>query len=241
MFSYAEIPERGLKVRVLCYNIHRCFGTDRRYDPGRVLEVLRAANADVIALQEVDSSLEVIDGVDQLSFFANELKVRAVMGPTLKRGYGAYGNAFLSRFPFFSISEADLTYRRFEPRGLLAASLNMDGHRLRMVNTHLGLKAWERRFQLDRLMDSVDWSLNVPTLVMGDFNEWLPWSRNTRKLSQHFGPTPRLRTFPAQWPRLCLDRVYASPVPRRFHLETVAGDSARCASDHLPLVADVEF
>ncbi|MEO6236371.1 MAG: hypothetical protein ABIQ52_05185, partial [Vicinamibacterales bacterium] len=40
-------------VRIATYNIHRCRGMDRRVDPGRIIEVLRDIDADVIALQEV--------------------------------------------------------------------------------------------------------------------------------------------------------------------------------------------
>lgn len=241
MSSYVEDGFRGLRIKVLSYNIHSCFGVDRKYDPERVLRVLNAAAADVIALQEVDSSLDVRDGIDQLRYFAEGTRMHSVMGPTLRKGYGAYGNAFLSRAPFVGVTERDLTYRRFEPRGLLEALIRADPVPIRLVNTHLGLKAWERRFQLDHLLESVDWGENRPTLVMGDFNEWFPWSRNARKLARRFGPTPRVRTFPSRWPRFPLDRVYAHPRPRRFNLRALDAPEAWVASDHLPVLAELEF
>lgn len=241
MSSSVKSSPGALRIRVLCYNIHSCFGMDRKYDPERVLRVLNDANADVIALQEIDSSLEVFDGVDQLKFFAEGTGMHAVMGPTLRRGYGAYGNAFLSRHSFLDVAETDLTYRKFEPRGLISALIETTPAPVRVVNTHLGLKGWERRFQLDRLLASVNWSARHPTLVMGDFNEWFPWSRNTRKLAGHFGPTPRLRTFPSRWPRFSLDRVYAYPSPKRFDFEILTAAEAREASDHLPVLADLEY
>ena len=36
------------------YNIHKCVGVDRRFDPGRVAAVIAEVGADVIALQEAD-------------------------------------------------------------------------------------------------------------------------------------------------------------------------------------------
>ena len=40
--------------RIVTYNVHRCVGTDRRLDVGRVAEVLAALNPDIVALQELD-------------------------------------------------------------------------------------------------------------------------------------------------------------------------------------------
>ena len=40
-------------LRVATYNIHRCRGLDGRTNPARIAEVIRAIDADVIALQEV--------------------------------------------------------------------------------------------------------------------------------------------------------------------------------------------
>ena len=40
-------------LRVATYNIHRCRGIDGRTRPERIASVLRAVDADVVALQEV--------------------------------------------------------------------------------------------------------------------------------------------------------------------------------------------
>ena len=39
--------------RILSYNIHRGIGTDRRYAPERILEVIKSTTADLIAIQEI--------------------------------------------------------------------------------------------------------------------------------------------------------------------------------------------
>ena len=41
------------KLRIVTYNVHRCRGIDNRERPGRIVDVLREIDADVIALQEV--------------------------------------------------------------------------------------------------------------------------------------------------------------------------------------------
>src|SRR5439155_1405179 len=48
----------AMKLRVLSYNIHKCIGgVDRRYDPTRIGEVIRALDSDVVLLQEVDANV----------------------------------------------------------------------------------------------------------------------------------------------------------------------------------------
>ena len=42
-----------VRLRMVTYNIHKCRGMDRRVRPDRILAVLNAIGADVIALQEV--------------------------------------------------------------------------------------------------------------------------------------------------------------------------------------------
>src|SRR5205823_1082208 len=44
-------------LKVATYNIHRCVGIDGRYDPARIARVLKEIGADIVGLQEVDTSL----------------------------------------------------------------------------------------------------------------------------------------------------------------------------------------
>ena len=45
----------GMRLGLATYNIHSCVGRDGRYDPERILGVLKELDVDIIALQEVDS------------------------------------------------------------------------------------------------------------------------------------------------------------------------------------------
>ena len=53
------------RLRVLSYNIHHGEGLDGRIDLERIASVIRASEADLVALQEVDQSTERSGGVDQ--------------------------------------------------------------------------------------------------------------------------------------------------------------------------------
>jgi endonuclease/exonuclease/phosphatase family metal-dependent hydrolase len=203
-----------------------------------VANIIGLLNADIIALQEVDSSLKTNDGRDQLSFIAQSVGASCVMGPTLERDYGAYGNALLTRHPLQYYHEYDLSYRRFEPRGALAAGLWINQTRVRMVNVHLGLKYWERSFQLDRILSDIVWRDEPLTILAGDFNEWFPFTGNCFRLQRAFNGLKRLRTFPSNWPHFALDRICVSGAAET-HYHVVRTSEARVASDHLPLVVDV--
>lgn len=228
-------------LKVLSYNIHSCFGVDGKYDPSRVAAIISNSDADLIALQEVDSSLEVRDGLNQLQYLAYRTGLTPLMGPTLKKGYGSYGNALLSRYPFQAVREIDLTYRRFEPRGLLQAKLEVEGLQLSVFNTHFGLKHWERKFQSQRLCDEIENDVHDGALIFGDFNEWFGWSRNLRWLERSFARIPRMRTYPSRWPRFALDRIFASPKFRFVDCKVVLDARTRVASDHLPVMATLEL
>lgn len=230
-----------MKVTVVSWNVHRCIGTDRHYRPERIAEVLRELKPDVVALQEIDSSLRTHGELDQLTYIANAVGMQPMMGPTLQRDYGAYGNALLFRAPLVGAETCDLSFRRFEPRGAIAAHLRFGPGILRVVNTHLGLKYWERTFQIDRLLREFVHRDGTFTCLVGDFNEWLSFSPNALRLNRTFESIARRATFPSAWPRLSLDRIFFNWPARVTDSFALSKSPAREASDHLPLVATFDW
>jgi endonuclease/exonuclease/phosphatase family metal-dependent hydrolase len=131
----AERP--SLTLRLASYNIHRCIGSDGRYDPYRIREVLRALDADVVALQEVEVFRH---DPAILDFLCEDRAWRPVHGITLSRDSGDYGNAMLSRLPVSQVRRQDLSFRGREPRGALHLRFDLDGIALRVIATHFGLR-----------------------------------------------------------------------------------------------------
>jgi endonuclease/exonuclease/phosphatase family metal-dependent hydrolase len=226
------------KLRLASYNVHRGIGRDRRCDPQRILGVLREVDADVFALQEVEAH---DNGGDMLAWLGAELGYQAIAGTTLQRHDGHYGNGLLSRCTADAIDLVDLSWRRREPRGAIAADIRCDGHVLRVVATHLGLRPAERREQVERLVRLFSWKENDRAVLMGDLNEWFLWGRPLRHLHRYFEQTRAIATFPARRPVLALDRLWTHPGSMLRGLQAHASPLARIASDHLPLVATLEL
>ena len=79
----------------------------------------------------------------------------------------------------------------------------------------------------------------MPTIIMGDFNDWF-WVGSVRKaLSRELPGRTRFRTFPSFFPLLRLDRIYCRP--HGAFADCYTDRSARAVSDHLPVIADLRI
>ncbi|ALP64332.1 endonuclease/exonuclease/phosphatase family protein [Paraburkholderia caribensis] len=225
-------------LRIATYNIHGTVGADGRPSAERIAGVIRELDADIVALQEVP-----LGG----SFAPNALPVlremtgmNAIAGPTLDTPERRYGNAILSRLPICATRSLDLSFGTREARGALDVDVETDGpgSGLRVVATHLGLSARERRAQIRALIAAFD-TPRMPVLLMGDLNEWFVWGHALRMLVTHFRAAPAPRTFPARLPVFALDRIWMHPADRLIDVTVHRSTLARAASDHLPLVARI--
>lgn len=225
-------------VRIATYNIHECVGRDRRVDPHRTAAVLLELDADVIALQELRSPFGALRTLD---FLADRTGMFALEGPTMVKLGASYGNALLSRTKPLEVRGIDLSVPGREPRGALEARLLVAGHRLRVVATHLGLRPAERRFQVRRLLDHLVPDPGEVMVLTGDLNEWFLWGRPLRWLHAVFRDTPSPATFPSGRPVFALDRLWVRPRAMLSALAVHRSATARIASDHLPLVATLQF
>ncbi len=247
-----------MALKVLTYNIHRAIGVDRRFRPERIVEILQFHDPDVALLQEVDRGVPRSRRLD----LAVELQ-HALDYPHLAVGHnvhlrrGTYGNATLSRFPIVRARNIDLTIRGRRPRGCQHATLRVDRHGARPVetevfNVHLGLSASERLRQVGILTRSDEWASlpsGRPSIVAGDFNDWryvlapifteiLGLRGATQRRS---GGQGAIRTVPSFSPTTGLDRIYLRGPVRLLAAHRCRLRVSRVASDHLPIVAELEL
>jgi endonuclease/exonuclease/phosphatase family metal-dependent hydrolase len=224
-------------LTVATYNIHSAVGRDARHAPERVAGVLDEIDADIVALQEVP--LGGAGTVNVLDYLTRKTGLFGAEGLTMTTNGRRYGNAVLSRFPIQALRTLDLSFGGREPRSALDADVLCHGRLVRVVATHLGLKAAERRRQVQKLLQAFD-TPDMPVILMGDLNEWFLWGRSLRWLVSHFERVPAPRTFPAFLPLFSLDRIWFHPAGLLTSVYAHASPLARMASDHLPLVARIE-
>ena len=225
------------RLRVASYNVHGFTGTDGRFSPQRIAEVLEDIDADVVALQEVEH--RELAGVPVADWLGDALGMHPLRGDTFRRGLHAFGNLVLTRERPQQTRRHDLSVDRREPRGAIEIHGETNGCRWRLFATHLGLRARERRIQMARLAALAAGDADTPVIVTGDFNEWRPMYRPERRLGSGFGAGPRRATFPATRPAIGLDRICVKPADALHDARVIANRDTRVASDHLPIVAEV--
>jgi endonuclease/exonuclease/phosphatase family metal-dependent hydrolase len=235
-------------VRVVSWNVHGCVGTDRRFDPERVARVIERHAPDVALLQEVGDLRGVHPPIDQATALAEALAMESSLAITVPSTPFGFGNLTLTRPPLRpeGVELYDLSVRHYEPRVCLCLSLGATG--LRTANVHLGLRRLERRRQLRTLLHGAGPGLHDGGAVVlaGDFNDWPP-GPVTRSLEAEFRDAAcatagrPARTFPSRLPLLRLDRLYVGGPIRVASFAVDDSVAARAASDHLPLVADLDL
>jgi endonuclease/exonuclease/phosphatase family metal-dependent hydrolase len=246
-------------ISVATYNIHRCIGLDRIRDPARIANVIAELGADVVGLQEVDArgrrfqnmlarrlgapaERRAANAVDQFEYLAQKIGGQAVRGPTLRGPKGAMTTALITRHKVATVRQLDLSVAPDEPRGAIDADLEVGGRLVRVIVAHLGLRVREREQQIARLCRAIRTDgPDQPVIVMGDFNEWHLHRSTLSPLDERLGHATPVPSFPARFPFLSLDRIWASRESLVTHLHVHRSALARRASDHLPVQATIRL
>jgi endonuclease/exonuclease/phosphatase family metal-dependent hydrolase len=253
-----------IPVRLVTFNTHHGVGSDDRHDLPRLAKLLASVDADVICLQEVDRHFgDRSEHVDQALLLSRALDMQLAWGPAIDqprvpRGHhdGAhrqYGNALLSRLPIL-VSDVHRLPGGGEPRVALRTMVELDGGALWVTTTHLTTRSAEERAAQVATLAGLQTEPMETGVIVGDFNT-APDAPELAPLQQRFTDAWQLaqargdqagwrfwsrdegNTHPARSPHRRIDQVWVSAGV------TVAGAhvlDAEGASDHLPLVVDLE-
>jgi len=228
-------------LRLASYNIRKAIGTDRRRRPDRIIEVLNELGADVVALQEADRRFGPRESAIPPHLLDEHSDLKAVPFGARAGSLGWHGNTILVRKTIRIGHHAMLHLPSLEPRGAVLAEVEAAGTCLRVVGMHLDLSGLWRRQQAHSVLTHVAARAgNMPTVLMGDLNEWSARSGCLRDFSAHFAFADTGRSFHAHNPIARLDRIMTSPGIRVRAAGVHHTATARTASDHLPIWADVE-
>jgi len=223
------------------YNIHKGVGLDRKRDPERILSVLHEIDADIVALQEADrrigerASVLPRAEIDDTNWRVFEVAKRP-------RSIGWHGNALLVRRDLEILSGEALDLPTLEPRGAACGEIVVEGRPLRVIGTHLDLSGLRRRDQIRSLLAFVGaCNRDLPTVIMGDFNQWGRTTGAMREFSSDWQIVTPGRSYPSRQPVATLDRIVASKHWRLVETEVHHTGLAAVASDHLPVIAKLEL
>lgn len=224
-----------ISLTIATWNMHKGIGADRRRDLARTVAVIAEMQPDILALQEADLRFGSRAGLLDLEHLHAHTGLRAVPVRPTGPSHGWHGNVILTRRGEVT-GVHTIRLPGLEPRGAVVTELDLGGTGLRVVAAHFGLLRRSRRQQVHALLDHLDRAETLPTLLMGDLNEWRSGAGSALEhLARHFQPTPAVRSFPARYPMLPLDRMLVGPVGRIEGLAAHDTPLARRASDHLPL------
>lgn len=231
------------ELKILNYNIHNGFDYYSVPAMEEIGEVIAAADADLVALQEVNRGWNLSGGVDMVAWlrwrFPEYHVIYGPMNGTL------WGNVIMSRYPVLEWGTLQFPIRVNDfPRGLVWAKVQTDAGELLFVSTHLTAYAG---FDADRAAQAGDllewWQGRRRTVVAGDFNahpddEAIQRVRagGLREVTASFGLGEAF-TYSAGNPFERIDYIFTSP-----DVEHLAGSIPRTlASDHLPVAATVRI
>ncbi|KRB51324.1 endonuclease [Rhizobium sp. Root708] len=228
---------------IASYNVHKCVGNDRRFDPERTSRVIHEIDADVIALQEADTRFGERTGILDLNRLERETGLLPVPVAGMSKAHGWHGNVVLFKKGLVR-DVHQIVLPGLEPRGALVAELELEaGGGLRIIAAHFGLLRHSRAQQAKVLVELMGQKSDTPTILLGDLNEWRLGDRSSLHTFQSvFGPQPvAVPSFPARLPVLALDRIMANRRGVVTAVEAHDTPLARIASDHLPIKAIVNL
>lgn len=225
-------------MRVASYNIRKAVGLDWRRDPQRVLDVLTEISADVVVLQEADKRIGGRAGVLPEA----ELNARGYQIADLSTrpdSHGWHGNAILYRTSGVQVTQTTrIDLPSLEPRGAVSVRFGQSG--LEVIGVHLGLTKRNRMAQLRALGRYLN-AADHPVLIAGDFNIWNRDAGIDEALGGGCEVILPGNSFHAAREIAPLDRFVLRGAVSHTSARVHRSAAAARASDHLPIVLDLEF
>ena len=226
--SYAQHS----RLRLMTYNVRNAKGMDNKTDYDRIVVVLKKADADIIALQELDSATTRSGGENVVKTLAEKSGSAHVYGAAISYQGGKYGVGILSKKKPSSYYKVALAGKE-EERVLLVAEFK----KYVIFCTHLSLTDSDRLASVNIINDYAA-KYKKPVYLLGDLNAEpnsnviVALKANWKLLS---GEEP---TFPAPVPTKCIDYIL---VMNGTRLKVISKDvlNEPMASDHSPVVVEV--
>ncbi|WP_238154808.1 glycoside hydrolase family 3 N-terminal domain-containing protein [Kribbella soli] len=259
---------RVTRLTVASYNIHAGAGEDNVFDLDRTAQAIKALNADIVGLQEVDVHWgDRSQWLDTIAELAAKLGMYPAFAPIydldpLAAGQPRrqYGVGVLSRFPLVRTENHPITrLSTQDPNpvpapapGFLEVEVDVRGRRVHVYSTHLDYRG-DPTVRTMQVADTVkilaqDRRQDLQVLV-GDFNAEADapelaglWTRLTDSWTAADETTGGPNTYPAVAANKRIDFVTVGKGLTVRSAEVPAEvPVAEAASDHRPTIADLSF
>ena len=230
----------------MTYNIHVGVGMDKKLDLQRIADVINHEQPDLVGLQEVDRGVKRTEGKDEIAELAEMTRMHFAFAPNLDYQGGKYGVAILSRLPLNSIMHLMFENKReAERRGMLRVQVDFDGKLIHFVTTHLDYQFEDGRlFETEQLLKMLQ-DAKGPLIVVADFND-IPEGDAYKLMDTLFDDAwvaSRAKgdgfSYPADKPVKRIDHIFYRSANRVRAKKAWVVDTL--ASDHVPVVADIEI
>ncbi len=226
-------------LRVASYNIRKAVGLDWRRDGARIVRVLEEIDADIVVLQEADKRLGPRPGVLPVDMLSQDLGFQFADFDPTSPSHGWHGNAILFREPRFSlVGKGKINLPTLEPRGAVSAIFETPV--FEVVGVHLGLTPGTRQKQLRALAKHIAGS-ERPVLIAGDFNSAMANEEIEALFDKPVVAVKPGPSFHASRPFAALDRFVLANFTGKTNSFVHTSALTRRASDHLPIVIDVDL
>lgn len=250
-------PAQEDALSLMTFNLHQGFANDGVLDPQGLVDVLAAADANVVVLQEGDTPRFTSGNLDAAGYLAAKLGYHQAYGqPTRAQ---AFGGSLLSRFPIREWTTRELPSES-DDRWYVEARLDVAGKDVWVYAIHLSLPHEDRIAQTRALLEQAATHAG-PRVLAGDFNscpgglcpdyeEGVPDDVYARIGAEYEDAwtaagnavdDPAGYTYDATAPFMRIDHVFVSHDISVTSVERVRSSAAVRASDHLPVVAQLRL
>lgn len=242
-YSEYDVNMAKIKLKILTLNIHGGIDWNGHYNLDAIAAFIKKVDPDIIGLQEVDRVWSQRSGFQDLcAELALRLKMNFAFSASLQRNQGHYGNQIISKHPMV-YAWAEQMPSIGEQRSFVFAQLLIEGVRVNVLNTHLGLSPEERQLQVGRILKFLN-QIDGPLIITGDFNE----DREDGAVALMLNEFLDLQSQTGQPPQGTLrlkdgtvngriDYIFTSPEFSVNRFEVIDN----YLSDHLPVMAEVDL
>ncbi|HEY0669015.1 MAG TPA: endonuclease/exonuclease/phosphatase family protein [Sphingobacteriaceae bacterium] len=235
-------------IRVMSYNVHHCNPPSKPglIDIDAIATAIKNQNPDLVALQEIDVNTKRSGRYNQAEELANKLNMKFFFAKAIDHEGGDYGVAILSKYP---LSDSQI-YRlptdaatKGEPRVLATVKVTLPGGKdIRFGSTHFDAQkpSTNRELQIKEI-NRIAVNEKLPFIIAGDFNA-TPESSIIRQFDEKFTRTCKScdPTIPVINPKKAIDFIGFLPASG-FKILSHKVIPERYASDHLPIIAELQY